>query len=69
MPYGPFGAKPAGASAFIAVSILMDTEALTGITMPARALTFNSIDTLMNAKAFACFAPKGPCGLLEACSE
>ena len=31
MPYGPFGAKPAWASAFISVSILMDTEALAGI--------------------------------------
>ena len=30
-PYGPFGVKPARASAFISVSILMDTDARKGI--------------------------------------
>ena len=40
----PFGANPAKDSAFIGVSILMDTEALSGFAMPARASTFNSID-------------------------
>ena len=36
-PYGPFGAKPALASAIIGVSILMDTEALAGFAMPVKA--------------------------------
>ena len=40
-PNGPFGAKPARASAFIGVSILMDTEALAGFAMPARASAFD----------------------------
>ena len=37
--------------AFIGVPILMGTEALAGIAMPARASTFNSVDTLMTAEA------------------
>ena len=36
-----FWAKPARASAFIGVSILMDTEALAGFAMPARASAFD----------------------------
>ena len=42
-PVGPFRAKPAQASALIGVSILMDTEALAGFAMPARASAFNSV--------------------------
>ena len=34
-PWGLLGAKTARASAFIGVSILMDTEALAGFAMPA----------------------------------
>ena len=41
MPCGPFGAKPARASMFVSVSILMDTEDLAGFAMPARASAFN----------------------------
>ena len=41
-PYvGSFGAKPAWASAFIGVSILMDIEALAGFAMPTRASAFD----------------------------
>ena len=40
---GPAGAKPATASAFISVSILMDTEALVGFAMPAKASAFNNV--------------------------
>ena len=40
-PYGPFGTKPAWASGFIGVSILLDTEALAGFAMPARASSFD----------------------------
>ena len=36
-PYGSLWAKPARPSAFIGVSTLMDTEALAGFAMPARA--------------------------------
>ena len=43
MPYGPFGAKPARALAFIAVSILTDTEALSGFAIPARPSTFDRL--------------------------
>ena len=39
---GPPGAKSARASAFIGVFILMDTEALAGFAMPARASAFNT---------------------------
>ena len=42
-PTGLFGAKPAGASAFISVSMLIDTDALAGFAMPARASAFNSV--------------------------
>ena len=42
-PYGPFGAEPALASAFIGVSILMGAEALAGIAMPARASAFDRV--------------------------
>ena len=45
---GPFGAKPAVASAFIGVSILMDAEALAGFAMPARALAFDKFLVLLN---------------------
>ena len=38
---GPFGAKPARASAFIGVSILRDIEPLAGFAMPARASAFD----------------------------
>ena len=41
-------------------TILLDTDALAGITKPARASMSVSIDTLMNAEARAGFAPKGP---------
>ena len=41
--YELFGAKPARVSAFIGVPILMDTEALAGFAMPARASAFNSV--------------------------
>ena len=43
MPCGPSGAKPAGSSAFIGVSILLDTEALAGFAMPARTSAFNCV--------------------------
>ena len=43
IPYGPFEAKPARASAFISVSILLDTEALAGFAMLARASAFNRV--------------------------
>ena len=68
MPYEPFRAKLAGASAFISVYILLNADALAGIAKPARASVSISIYTLMNAEARAGFAPKGPTGLLEACS-
>ena len=41
MPRGLFGAKPARASAFIAVSILMDAEAHAGFAIPTRASAFD----------------------------
>merc|ERR1712237_71848 len=56
---GPFGAKPARASAFIGVAILMDTEALAGFAMPARASTFNSIDCT-NSLGCSGGPPRGP---------
>ena len=68
--------KPARASAFIGVSILSGADAPEGIVIPARASTFNCIETvqnadlralrsnginvLMNAEAFADFVSKGP---------
>merc|ERR1711905_68178 len=58
-PYGPFGAKPARASAFISVSILMDTEALAGFAMPARASKFNSTDCT-NSLGGSGGPPRGP---------
>merc|ERR1712237_318341 len=58
-PAGPLGAKPARASAFISVSILMDTEALAGFAMPARASTFNSIDC-PNSLGGSGGSPRGP---------
>ena len=66
-PVGPFGspAKPARASAFISVSILMDTEALAGFAMPARASVFDSIYSLVNAEALTGFEPKCPNPLLH----
>ena len=57
---GPFGAKPAVASAFIGVSILMEADALAGIAKPVRASVSISIDTPMNAEALAGFVQKGP---------
>ena len=36
-------AKPARASAFIGVSILLDADALVGIAMPAEASPLNSV--------------------------
>ena len=59
-PYGPFGAKPIGASVFINVSVLSDADALAGTAKPARAPVSIIIDTLMEAAARASFAPKGP---------
>ena len=69
-------AKPAKASAFIGVSILLGADAPEGIVITARASTFNCIETvqnadlralrsnginvLMNAEAFADFVSKGP---------
>ena len=41
--------KPARASAFIGVSILSGADAPEGIVIPARASTFNCIDTVQNA--------------------
>ena len=58
-PYGPFEAEPTRASAFISVSILMDTEALVGFAMPARASTFNSIDCT-NSLGGSGGPPRGP---------
>ena len=52
--YGPFGAK-----ALIRVSILMDTEALAGFAMPARAPTFRSIDCT-NSLGGSAGPPRGP---------
>ena len=75
-PHGPFGTKPARASAFISVSILLDMDALAGIAKPARASpsdrnqcsilskadasAYSSIDIPMNAEALAGFDPNGP---------
>ena len=42
-PGGHAGAKPAREQAFIGVFILVDTEALAGFAMPARASAFNSV--------------------------
>ena len=67
-PYGLFGTKPVRASVFISVFMLFYADALAGIAKPARASVSISIDTPMNAEARAVFAPKGPTGLLEACS-
>merc|ERR1711905_24480 len=61
---GPFGGPPSE----LVRSILLNVDALAGIAKPARASVSISIDTLMNAEARAGFAPKGPTGLLEACS-
>merc|ERR1711905_35681 len=58
-PVGPFGTKPARVSAFISVYILMDTEALAGFAMPARASTFNSIDCT-NSLGGSGGPPRGP---------
>ena len=58
--YGPIGAKPARASTFIRVYKQLNANALAGIAKSARASVSNSIDTLMNAEAFAGFVPKGP---------
>ena len=44
--------------------IILNADAIAGITKPARASMSISIDTLMNAEARAGFAPKGPTGLL-----
>ena len=41
-PYGPFGTKPAKASVFIGVTIILKGYAFAGISMPARASAFNS---------------------------
>ena len=35
MPYGTYGPKPAGASAFISVYVLLNSDALAGIALPA----------------------------------
>ena len=43
-PDGPAGAEPARDSAFIGVSILSDTDALSGIAMPARTSAFNHVN-------------------------
>ena len=40
--------KPARASAFIGVSILLDADALTGIAVPARVSTFNSAQQVLS---------------------
>ena len=40
---GPFGTKPVRASTFNSVTILMDTEALSGFAMPARTSAFSSV--------------------------
>ena len=42
IPYRPFGTKPARVSAFDSVLILLDADALAGITMPARESAFNN---------------------------
>ena len=48
--------------------LLLNADALAGIAKPARALTSISVSILMNAEAMSGFVPKGPQGLLEACS-
>ena len=55
MPCGPFGTKPAIASAFIGILTPMDSEVLAGFAMPARASAFSSIinKIVLNADAFA----------------
>ena len=40
IPSGPFGAKPAWASAFINALVLLNAESLGGFTMPASASAF-----------------------------
>ena len=55
-PVGPFGANPARDSAFIGLSILMDTEALEGFAMPARVLAFIGVSILTDTEALKGFA-------------
>ena len=55
---GPLGGPPEPPSELVQ-SILLNVDALVGIAKPVRASVSISIDTLMNAEARACFAPKG----------
>ena len=65
-PCGPFGTKPARASTFISTLIPLDTDALTGIAMPARVSAFDSALVVVvpvvagptadaNTRGFACY--------------
>ena len=47
-PYWPFGTKPARASAFDSVLILLDADAFPGIAMPARESAFANPSLVLN---------------------
>jgi len=62
-PYGPFGAMPACASAFISVSILLNADALHRDARKSisirQCIIVNIVSRLSNVNALECIAPMG----------